>query len=270
VTQLFVVRGAGDLATACGRRLHLCGFGVVHLEVPEPTVIRRTVAFASALDEGSIQVEGVTARRAGDAEGARRVLASGEVAVLVDPDLGALEALSPRGLLDATLLKGLRRAAVPTSKGMAPCVIGLGPGFTAGEDVDFVVETLRGHDLGRVIASGTAAPYTGIPGSVGGEEERRVIRAPSAGLMESLSAIGDLVHRGDILARTGGVPVPATLDGVLRGLLRSGLTVREGQKIGDIDPRGDRRLCLTISDKANAVAGGVLEASFRGLGGWQT
>ncbi len=262
-----VVRGAGDLATACGRRLHLCGFGVVHLEVAEPTVIRRAVAFASAVDEGAVSVEGVTAKLARDVEDAERILEEGHLAVLVDPGLESLGALAPRALVDATMLKGRRPQDVPTARGMAPCVVGLGPGFTAGRDVDFVVETQRGHDLGRVLTSGSAEAYTGVPGSVGGEDARRVVRAPKAGRLEALHAIGDPVQPGAVLARVDGAPATAAIGGVVRGLVRSGLVVREGQKIADVDPRGERRLCFTISDKANAVAGGALEAVFLGLGG---
>lgn len=265
--RIAVVRGAGDLATAAGRRLHLCGFGVVHLEVAQPTVIRRAVSFASAVEEGILTVEGVTARRVEDPAGAKAVVSGGEVAVMVDPNLDQLSALDPSLLVDATMLKGKRPLAVPTRLGMAPCVVGLGPGFEAGRDVHFVVETERGHDLGRVIDQGCAAPYTGIPGTIGGEAIGRVVRAPRSGRFVASKAIGDLVEAGDVLGRVEDLAVTTAVGGVIRGLLAGDRIVREGQKIGDIDPRGDRRLCFTISDKANAVAGGVLEAVFRGKAG---
>jgi len=259
-----VVRGAGDLATAVGRRLHLCGFGVVHLEIAQPAVIRRAVAFASAVEEGTVTVEGVTARLAADAEGALAVMAGNEVAVLIDPDMETLPALKPAVLVDATMLKGKRAHAAPTRLGLAPCVVGLGPGFEAGREVHFVVETARGHDLGRVLSTGSAESYTGVPGMIGGEGVRRVVRAPCTGRFTSERAIADLVEAGDTLARVEGVPVTAAIRGVVRGLLADGRMVREGQKLSDIDPRSDPRLCVTISDKANAVAGGVIEAVFRG------
>lgn len=258
-----VVRGAGDLATAAGRRLHLCGFAVVHLEAAEPAVIRRAVAFASAVEEGAVTVEGVTARLAADAGGARAVIARNEVAVLVDPDMDSLPALNPAVLVDATMRKGRRAPGVPTRLALAPCVVGLGPGFEAGREVHFVVETARGHDLGRVLSEGSAQPYTGIPGTIAGEGVRRVLRAPRDGRFRAERAISDLVEAGDILARVDGVPVTTAISGVVRGLLAGGRIVREGQKVGDVDPRSDPRLCFTISDKANAVAGGVLEAVFR-------
>ncbi len=270
MTRLAVVRGAGDLATAVGRRLHLCGFAVVHLEVARPTVIRRAVAFASAVFEGRIVVEDAEARLASGPEEALRFVETGNVAVLVDPEMASLSVLKPSLFVDATMLKGKVRPAVPTSLGLAPCVIGLGPGFTAGEDVHAVVETQRGHDLGRVIWKGQAAPYSGIPGEVGGAGAERVLRAPCAGSFQGLAAIGDLMRAGDPVARVGNQDVNASIAGVVRGLLHDGLEAREGQKVGDVDPRGDRRLCFTISDKANAVAGGVLEATFAHVEPWLT
>ncbi|MGE5179161.1 MAG: selenium-dependent molybdenum cofactor biosynthesis protein YqeB [Bacteroidota bacterium] len=255
-----VIRGAGDLGTAVGRKLLQNGFRVVHLEIAEPLVVRRTVAFASAIfDGGTATVEGVAARLAADADDARAITEAGDVAVLIDPGAASLPALEPVVLVDAILAKrntGTRRA-------MAPFVVGLGPGFTAGVDVHAVVETCRGADLGRVITEGAARPDTGIPGEVGGVTAARVLRASRAGTFRALRYIGDPVRAGDPVAESGGEVVRPTIAGVLRGILHSGLTVRSGQKVGDVDPRGDRALCFRISDKANAVAAGVLHAVFR-------
>lgn len=260
-----VVRGAGDLATAVGRRLHLCGFSVVHLETPAPTAIRLAVSFAAAVFEGSVAVEGVEARLARNPSEALALLEQGFVAVLVDPELESLPALSPALFVDASMLKGRRRPPVPTRRTLAPRVVALGPGFTAGEEAHAVVETQRGHDLGRVLWEGHASPYTGVPGEVGGAGAERVLRAPCGGIFEPLSAIGDSVGPCAPVARVGTAELFPAIPGVLRGLLHRGIEVREGQKVGDVDPRGERRLCFTVSDKANAVAGGVLEAAFCGI-----
>jgi xanthine dehydrogenase accessory factor len=257
VRPIAVVRGAGDLATAVGRRLHLCGFSVVHLEVPQPTVIRRTVAFASAVFDGRIEVEGVAAVLARDAAGARAVALAGDVAVLVDPRAASIPALGPVLVVDAIMAK----RNTGTSRDMAPRVVALGPGFAAGVDAHAVVETCRGHDLGRVYTSGTARPDTGTPGLIGGAGAERVVRAPRDGTFRSLRNIADRVVAGEPVAEVDGEPARTAIAGVLRGILHDGLEVCRGQKIGDVDPRGDPATCFTISDKANAVAGGVLEAA---------
>lgn len=256
---IVVVRGAGDLATAVGRRLHHCGFGVIHLEIAEPTVIRRTVAFASALFEDRVTVEGVEAVRACDVRSARALLDEGKVAVLVDPEAACVGALRPVLLVDAILAK----RNLGTRRDMAPRVVALGPGFEAGRDVHAVVETCRGHDLGRVLMSGSARPDTGVPGLIAGLGAERVLRAPREGKFRANKRIGDLIQAMDRVAEVDGILIHSQIDGVLRGILHPGLHVRAGQKVGDVDPRGDRSLCFTISDKANAVAGGVLEAALR-------
>jgi xanthine dehydrogenase accessory factor len=259
--DLVVVRGAGDLATGTIIRLRTAGFRVVALETAEPSSIRRTVSLSEAVYLGSAAVEGVTARLVEGIEKARKVLAEGSVPVIVDPDCLMIGALSPYAVVDATLAKrniGLRR-------GMAPAVIALGPGFEAGGDADAVVETQRGHDLGRVYYKGRAEADTGIPGEIGGKSAERVIKAPVGGSVEARLDIGDLVKAGEtVLAIRGqdGVvaEVPSAIDGVVRGLIRPGFQVHAGMKIADVDPRGDPALCATVSDKARAIAGGVLEA----------
>lgn len=254
-----VVRGAGDLATAVGRRLHLCGFSVAHLEIAQPTVIRRTVAFASAVFRGQVTVEGVEAVLAPDVAAARWLLEQGRVAVLIDPEAASIESLRPVLVVDAILAK----RNLGTRLDMAPRVVALGPGFEAGVDVHAVVETCRGHDLGRVYTSGGARPDTGVPGAIGGAGAERVLRAPADGTFRPSKDIGEMVQPQDLVAEVDGVPLRSTIGGVLRGILHSGIQVFRGQKVGDVDPRGDASLCFTTSDKANAVAGGVLEAAFR-------
>ncbi|MGC8873858.1 MAG: selenium-dependent molybdenum cofactor biosynthesis protein YqeB [Chloroflexia bacterium] len=254
-----VLKGGGDLGSGVAWRLHRCGFHVVILEQPQPTVIRRTVAFASAIYQGEITVEGVTGKQAGPGEVAG-LLAQGIIPVLIDPDARSLSVLRPSVLVDAILAKRNTGTRITD----APLVVALGPGFRAGRDCHAVVETARGHFLGRVYWDGEALPNTGIPGEVGGVNEERVLRAPAAGRFEALAEIGDLVEAGQVVARVQGEPVAARISGVLRGLLYPGLHVWAGQKVGDVDPRGERRFCFTISDKALSVAGGVLEA----IGTW--
>ncbi|MHB1502080.1 MAG: selenium-dependent molybdenum cofactor biosynthesis protein YqeB, partial [Candidatus Dormibacteria bacterium] len=250
------VRGAGDLATGVIHRLSRAGFPVVAAELPQPTVLRRTVAFASAVFEGRVVVEDVSAVRVDGVDQVAAALASGQVAVLVDPGAKLLLSLRPQVLIDATMAKrnwGTRRAD-------APVVIALGPGFTAGEDVDAVIETNRGHELGRVILHGTALADTGVPGAVGGHTSDRVLRAPRAGGFLGCLRIGETVSAGATVATVDGEPVVSTVAGILRGLLHDGVEVTANMKVGDVDPRAIPSHCFTISDKARAVGGGVLEA----------
>jgi len=255
-TGLIVIRGGGDLGSGVAHRLQQARYGVVILEIAQPTVIRRRVAFASAVYDGEITVEGVKAVRVDDAPMARRAVSQGMIPVLVDPDGHTLADLQPAAIVDARLAKrnlGTR----PTD---APVVIGLGPGFVAGSDVHAVIETQRGHDVGRVIYAGAAAPDTGVPGGVGGEDARRVLRAPLAGVVHGTREIGAAIKAGEIVGYVDDAPVAAPINGVLRGIIHDGVAVFAGLKIGDIDPRGIVDYCFTISDKARAIGGGVLEA----------
>jgi xanthine dehydrogenase accessory factor len=258
--DLVVVRGAGDLATGTILRLRAAGFRVVALEIEKPTSIRRTVSLSEAVYDGESQVEGVTARHVSDLASVRLALAEGVVPILVDPECSFVAALDPYALIDATICKrntGVRR-------GMAPAVIGLGPGFEAGGDVDAVIETQRGHDLGRVILAGSAAPDSGTPGEIGGKSGERVIKAPVAGIVEEVAVIGTMVKAGDpviaIRGAGGLVNVTTSIAGVVRGVIRPGLEVPAGMKIADVDPRARLESCMTVSDKARAIAGAVLEA----------
>jgi xanthine dehydrogenase accessory factor len=251
-----LVRGGGDLASGVVYRLHRSGMSVAVAELAKPLVIRRAVAFASAVFDGAVEVEGVTSRRAKSPEHAVRILDSGEVPVLVDPEIDFARQWRPDVLVDAILAK----RNIGTRITDAPIVIGLGPGFVTGVDVHAVVETKRGHYLGRVIMEGTAAPDTGIPGPVMGYTQERVLRAPASGILRGRAEIGDRVEAGQAVAQVEGKSVVARIGGVIRGLLADGITVTEGMKVGDVDPRGVRDHCFTISDKALAIGGGVLEA----------
>lgn len=253
---LVLIRGAGDLATGCAVRLHRCGFPIVMTELAEPRAVRRTVAFSEAVIDGAAVVEGVRAMRATTAEEARRIARSGDVVVLVDPEGTASAALSARVVVDARMAK----KNLGTALGDAAVVIGLGPGFVAGRDVHAVIETNRGHTLGAVILDGAAEPNTGVPGEIGGFGAERLLRAPADGMLRALRRIGDRVEAGERVGEVDGRAVEARTAGVLRGLLRDGSAVRTGQKIGDVDPRARPEHCATVSDKARAVAGGVLEA----------
>ena len=254
--MLVVIRGAGDLASGIALRLWRSHIKVVMTDVERPTAIRRTVCFSQAVVHGETAVEGVTARRAASPAEALALLEAGVIPVLADPEGACIPALKPDAVVDAILAK--RNLGTQISD--APVVIGVGPGFTAGEDCHAVVETMRGHYLGRVIREGSAIPNTGIPGLIGGFAGERVLRAPADGVFHQLLDIGAQVKMGDIAATVDGQPMACTLDGVLRGILAEGTPVHKGMKAGDIDPRCAVEHCYCASDKALAVGGGVLEA----------
>lgn len=261
MNDLIIVRGGGDLATGTILKLYKCGFPVLVLECGRPSAIRRNVAFCEAVWQGSQRVEDVTCYLAEDLAQARALLAEGKLAMLVDPQGDCIPSLRPLAVVDAILAK----RNLGTCREMAPVTIALGPGFEAGADVDAVIETKRGHDLGRVIRKGQAVPNTGVPGIIGGYGKERVVYSPAAGILRNVRAITDTVKKGEIIAQiqtdSGLVPVRATLDGLLRGLIRDGYPVPEGFKIADIDPRAEQyQNCFTVSDKARCIAGGVLEA----------
>jgi xanthine dehydrogenase accessory factor len=261
-TSLVVVRGAGDLATGTIARLLRSGFSVVALEAARPMAIRRSVAFAEAVYEGEATVEGLRAARAASVADALGLSSSGVLPVLVDPEGASIAELRPAALVDAIIAK----RNLGTARSMAPIVVGLGPGFSAPADVHAVIETNRGHDLGRVILDGAAQPDTGVPGVIGGKGAERVVHSPAAGIVETLRDIGDIVAAGEPILAIRDISsgerviVASPLDGVLRGLIRSGFEARAGLKIADVDPRCERANCFSISDKARSIAGGVLEA----------
>ena len=254
--MLVLIRGAGDLATGVALRLYRSGIRVVLTDLPQPLAIRRTVAFSEAIRLGTHTVEDVTARFAKDAAEARALLSDGVVPVLADPELRCLPEVRPDAVVDAILAK----KNLGTRIDFAPVVVALGPGFTAGKDCHAVVETMRGHDLGRVIYHGSALPNTAVPGLIGGFAGERVLRAPADGVLHTPAEIGQRVEAGETVGTVGGAPMRATIAGVLRGLLPDGTPVKQGLKAGDVDPRGEAAYCRTVSDKASAVGGGVLEA----------
>ncbi len=257
-----VIRGAGDLATGVAIRLFRSGFPVVMLEIEKPTVIRRTVSFAQAVYDGETEVEGVRAVFT-DVKWALSEAHNGCVAVVCDRECKAIETLKPTILIDAILAK----KNLGTTKQMADFVLALGPGFTAGEDCHAVVETQRGHNLGRVIYSGSAAPNTGVPGLICGYGKERVMKSPTAGIFRSVARIGEIVAEEAVIAYVGDTPVITGIGGKVRGMLMDGLMVPEGFKVADVDPRGEETDHTRCSDKAMAIAGGALEAVMHFLTG---
>lgn len=257
--MLIVIKGAGDLATGTALRLYRAGFQVVMTELPHPTSIRRTVCFSQAVIYGSYRVEDVTARLAPSPDQVWEILKNGEIAVLCDPEAACIRQLHPDVVADIILAKRNLGTRITD----APVVIAAGPGFTAGVDCHAVVETMRGHYLGRVILEGCAQPNTNIPGLIGGFAGERVLRAPADGIFRQLKEIGDLVKAGEAAGTVEGQPVICQIDGVLRGILADKTPVYQGMKSGDVDPRCEIRHCYCASDKALAVGGGVLEAAMR-------
>lgn len=265
-SDLIIVRGAGDLATGTIHRLRKSGFRLLVLETDHPAAIRRQVALSEAIYSGNACVEGVEAVRVENEQQMSEAWRNGKVPVMVDPEGKCIASLQPEVVVDAILAK----RNLGTSRKMAPLTIALGPGFTAGEDVDVVIETKRGHNLGRVIREGCAYPNTGIPGIIGGYGAERVIHSPAAGILKNKSKIGDIVEKGQVIAVIEGTgeadgeiektEVRATLSGLLRGMIRDNYPVTKGFKIADIDPRKEELAnCFTISDKARCIAGSVLE-----------
>ncbi len=255
------IKGAGEMASAVAWRLFMANFrNIIMLEAPRPLAVRRRVSFCEAVYDGSQTVEGVHAVRVDDLGSLKSVWKADKIAVAVDPEWNFLKQLSPDVVVDAILAK--RNLGSTISE--APLVIALGPGFEAGSDVHYVIETNRGHNLGRIIENGCAEPNTGVPGNISGFTAERLLRAPGPGVFSSKKEIGDRVRKGEIVGYVDEIKVEARIDGVLRGLIRPRLLVRKNLKIGDIDPRGETVSCDTISDKARAISGSVLEAVLRG------
>ena len=254
-----LIKGAGEMASGVAWRLFKSHFRVALTERPQPLAVRRAVSFCEAAYEGKKVVEGVEAVRVFSPQEITREWARNRIPLLEDPELKVLEILAPDVLIEATLSK--RNTGI--SMGDAPLVIALGPGYEAGQDAHYVVETNRGHNLGRLYDQGTAEPNTGVPGEIAGVTHERVLRAPSDGIFETERSLGRPVNPGDTVAWVGRDEVVAGIGGVLRGLIRSGTRVRHGLKVGDIDPRGEAGYVNTISEKARAIGGAVLEAILR-------
>ena len=250
-----LIKGGGDLATGVALRLARAGLPILITEVARPMMVRRTVSFGGAVYEGQMTVEGVRAIKAQPAD-IETHLAAGHIPVVVDPVAEIRAIWRPVVLVDAIMAK----RNLGTSLADAPLVIALGPGFEAGVDCHCVIETNRGHHLGRPIYQGQAQPDTGTPGPVEGHTQSRVLRAPADGHITPYIAIGDFVKAGDLIATMGQRPITAPFDGLLRGLIHPQVHVQSGQKIGDLDPRAEKAHCYLISDKSLAIGGGVLEA----------
>jgi len=254
---IVLIRGAGEMASGVAHRLYQSHFKICMVEISHPLAVRREVSFCEAIYEGEKEVEGVRAKFISTPQEIQSVWEEGKIPLLVDPDgKKTRNFLKPDALVDAIIAK----KNLGTQMRDAPLVIGLGPGFTAGEDVHIVIETNRGQNLGKMILNGTAEPDTGIPGETGGFTVERVLRTMKKGIFHSHKSIGDRVSKGSVVAVVDDFPVIAKISGMVRGLIRDGVEVRRGMKVGDIDPRGKRELCFTVSDKARAIGGGVLEA----------
>lgn len=251
-----LIKGAGDLASGIACRLHQCGFTIVMTDLAVPTAVRRTVAFSRAVYEKTAEIEGSTAELCHGMDEVEAALQRGNIAVVIDAEANIRMEWKPDAVVDAIIAK----QNLGTSISDAPIVIAVGPGFTAGEDCHCVIETKRGHYLGRCIYQGSAIPNSGVPGNIGGYTKERILRAPCDGVFEPVVSIGTIVKSGDICGTVDGVPLRSQIPGVVRGLLQSGVAVTKEMKSGDVDPRCEPEHCNTVSDKARAIGGGVLEA----------
>jgi len=257
MSELIIVRGGGDLASGVIQKFHRSGFRVVVLEVENPSFIRRSVCYGEAVYQREVILEGSKAVLVHGVEEACKILDGGDIAVIVDPCGDTIKQLKPLAVVDAILAK----RNLGTNIHMAPITIGLGPGFSAGRDVDIAIETMRGHDLGRLIFSGEAKKNTGIPGVIEGYGRERVIYSEIHGIIKNIRDIGDMVEKDEVVALIDNTEVKSPLTGVLRGIIRDGYRVTKGFKIGDVDPRNDQQQnCYTISDKARNIGGSALEA----------
>jgi len=253
---LVLIKGAGDLASGVAYRLKRSGFPLIMTELPVPLLVRRAVAFGNAVYTGETAVEGITARRVNTPAEAQRLAYTDTIPIVVDPAMTLLTSVQPQVLVDAIMAK----SNTGTTLADAPLVVALGPGFTAGEDCHAIIETNRGHNLGRVILRGQAEPNTGTPGMMKGYSAGRVLRSPAEGNVIPCADIGDRIEEGQLIATVAGQEIRAPFNGVLRGLVHSDVYVTTGLKIGDLDPRGVVAHCFTLSDKSLAIGGGVLEA----------
>ncbi|MDO8716995.1 MAG: selenium-dependent molybdenum cofactor biosynthesis protein YqeB [Dehalococcoidales bacterium] len=251
-----LIRGGGELASGVAHRLHQSHFRVCLTEAPLPLAVRRGVAFCEAVYDGEKVIEGVTARFITSPDKVNETWQDGVIPLLIDPENNARNTIKPDVLIDAIIAKKNLGTRITD----APLVIALGPGFTAGKDAHVVIETNRGHNLGRIIRHGEAEPNTGRPGAIGGFDRERVWHAPASGIFTTQKKIGDIVAANETVAFIGEVPVKTEISGIIRGLLRDKTEVPKGMKLGDIDPRGIEEYCYTISDKSRTISGGVLEA----------
>ncbi|MTI48632.1 MAG: EF2563 family selenium-dependent molybdenum hydroxylase system protein [Firmicutes bacterium] len=256
MNEIVIVRGGGDIASGIIQKLHRSGFRVLVLEIEHPMAIRRKVSFAQGIFDGETSVEGIRCIKANDIDDIYMIWKQGHVPIKVDENCSILNKIESDVVVDAILAK----RNMGTNKAMAPITIGIGPGFEAGKDVNIVIESNRGHDLGRLIFNGLPQSNTGIPGNIAGYTLERVVKAPCEGRIINKCEIGDMVEKEQVIAEINGTEVKSKIKGVLRGLIMNNTYVKEGIKIGDVDPRGIKESCFTISEKARAIGGGVLEA----------
>lgn len=254
--QKILIKGAGDLASGIAWRLRRAGFNVLMTEIAQPLTVRLTVSYSNAVYEGEVEIEGIKGVLVKDYMQAQEVMLKGDIAVIVDEQADVKDEFKPNVIIDAIMAKKNLNTKIDD----APVVIGVGPGFCAGKDCDYVIETKRGHFLGKVIEQGEAIANTGIPGNIGGYTIERIIRSNGDGVFKSVVKIGDSVKKGDIVAYTEDRPIYALIDGIVRGMLHDGIVVSDKMKCGDIDPRAEKSHCFTISDKSRAIGGGALEA----------
>lgn len=254
--MIVLIKGAGDLATGIAYRLKKSGFDVVMTEINNPTTVRRTVAFSQAIFDDEIEIEGIKGVKVNNINEIHKEIEKGNIPIIIDKEANIIKELKPKVVVDAIIAK----KNLGTNINDAPIVIGVGPGFEAKKDCHLVIETKRGHYLGKVIEEGSAIPNTGVPGNIGGYTKERIIRASSNGKIRPVVKIGDYVKKGEVVAYIDGVEVLAEIDGIVRGMLQEGIEVFKEMKSGDIDPRCEKNHCFTISDKARSIGGGVLEA----------
>ncbi|MGL5000335.1 MAG: selenium-dependent molybdenum cofactor biosynthesis protein YqeB [Cetobacterium sp.] len=254
--MLTIVRGAGDLATGVIYRLYKSGFKLLVLETETPSAIRRSVSFSECIYKKQHTIEGVTAKKVESIDEIEKCWNEKIIPIIIDPTGKSIRELKPKILIDAIIAK----KNIGTNKKMAPITIALGPGFIAGQDVDIVVETMRGHNLGRIIYSGCAFKNTGVPGEIAGFSKERVVYAQSSGIFKSIKKIGDSLKKGETLGFVGTERIVTEITGLLRGVIPDNYIVKKGLKIADIDPRwNEYDNCFTISDKARSLGGAVLE-----------
>lgn len=255
--EIIIVRGGGDIASGAIQKLHRSGFKVLVLEIEKPSAIRRKVAFCEAVYEKEIEIEGIRAMLVENESDVRRCWQEDIVPVMVDSRGKSIEIFKPLAVVDGILAK----KNYGTKRSMAPITVALGPGFSAPEDVDIVIETMRGHNLGRLITEGTASANTGVPGIIAGVGKERVVYSDFDGFIKNIEKIGNVVEAGDLLAVVGDNNIYSPISGVLRGIIRDGFKVSKGLKIADVDPRiTEKANCFTISDKARNIGGAVLES----------
>ena len=259
--NVILIKGAGDLATGVAWRLKRAGFDIVMTEIEKPLTVRLSVAYSSAVYQEETTIEGITGKLAHDFDEVKSILQQDKIAVIVDEEATIKEKLQPTVIIDAIMAK----YNINTKIDDAPVVIAVGPGFCAGKDCDYVIETKRGHFLGRVIEEGFAIKNTGVPGNIGGFTTERIIRSNNQGIFKAVAKIGDTVCKNDVVAYVDNVEILAQIDGVVRGMLHDDIFVSSNMKCGDIDPRAEKLHCFTISDKSRAIGGGALEAVMHGL-----